>query len=81
MARIVVMALPIYTPDRRRFIAEKLDIDEQYLYQIARGIKVASPSLARSWHEIDPEARLCDLRPADWQAIWPELVTTTKQGA
>lgn len=67
------MALPSYTPERRREIALLLDIDEQYLYQVLRGLKTASPGLARKFNAIDPEASLRDLRPDDWQAIWPEL--------
>lgn len=67
------MPLPIYTADRRREIAEKLSIDEQYLYQIVRGLSTASPALARQLHKIDPTAALQELRPTDWQAIWPEL--------
>lgn len=70
------MALPTYTPERRREIAALLEIDEQYLYQVVRGLRVASPALARKYHEIDPLARLQDLRPDDWQAIWPELAAT-----
>lgn len=68
------MALPKYPPVRRREIAEKLQIDEQYVYQVFSGLRVASPALARRLHEIDPEARLQDLRPTDWQDIWPELI-------
>jgi len=67
------MALPQYTPDRRREIAVALGIDEQYLYQLSKELKTASPALARKWHEIDPEARLQDLRPDDWHEIWPDL--------
>ena len=76
MARIINMALPIYSPDRRREVAQKLEIDEQYLYQVAKGLRVASPALARKWHEIDPDADLKELRPDDWNLIWPELIGT-----
>lgn len=69
------MALPSYTPERRREIALQLGIDEQYLYQVTRGLKVLSPGLARQLNALDPEALLKDLRPTDWQAIWPELAT------
>ena len=68
------MALPKYTPDRRREIAAALKIDEQYIYQVFAGIKTASPALARQFHSIDNEARLQDLRPDDWREIWPELI-------
>lgn len=72
------MALPNYNPEKRREVALLLEIEEQYLYQIIRGLKVASPSLARRWHEIDESASLRELRPADWKAIWPELATPAK---
>lgn len=68
------MALPKYTPERRREIAAKLNVDEQYVYQVVSGLKTASPALARRLHEIDVGARLQDLRPDDWQEIWPELI-------
>lgn len=67
------MALPKYSPERRRQIAEALDIDEQYVYQVFAGLKTASPALARQLNGLDPEATLQDLRPNDWQTIWPEL--------
>jgi len=67
------MALPKYTPERRREIAAALGIDEQYVYQVFAGIKTASPALARQFHTLDPTARLQDLRPADWSQIWPDL--------
>lgn len=70
---MIAMALPNYTPDRRREVAADLSIDEQYLYQILRGLRTAAPALARRLNEIDPAARLQELRPDDWQAIWPEL--------
>lgn len=67
------MALPSYTPERRREVAAALEIDEQYLYQILRGLKTASPALAREFNRIDPSASLTDLRPDDWMRIWPEI--------
>ena len=72
-ARIIAMALPNYTPERRREIATELEIDEQYLYQVTRGLKTASPALAMGLHKIDPLATLQDLRPNDYAAIWPDL--------
>lgn len=76
------MTFPNYTPERRREIAASLEIDEQYVYQIVKGIRPPSPALARRFHEFAPDAQLQDLRPADWQIIWPELVnaTTTQAG-
>ncbi|MES2973402.1 MAG: hypothetical protein V4757_07325 [Pseudomonadota bacterium] len=70
------MALPTFTLERRREVAAQLGIEEQYLYQILRGLRVASPALARALNAIDRDARLEDLRPADWAAIWPELIAT-----
>jgi hypothetical protein len=71
------MALPNYTPERRREIARLLDVDEQYLYQITKGLKTASPALARKLHGIDPLAALQDLRPDDHLSIWPHLKKRT----
>lgn len=68
------MALPTHTPERRREIALQVGIDEQYLYQICRGLKTASPALAMGIHQVDPACGLRDLRPDDWHLIWPELV-------
>lgn len=67
------MPLHQHAPARRREIASALGIDEQYAYQIMRGIKTASPALARAWIDQSPEDRLWDLRPDDWHLIWPEL--------
>lgn len=68
------MAIPTYTPERRREIAQQLRIDEQYVYQITRGLKTASPALAKQFNQADPDALLWDLRPNDWHVIWPELI-------
>ena len=51
-----------------------LNVSEQYLYQVLRGLSTARPSLARQLHGLDPEMLLWDLRPHDWHVIWPELV-------
>lgn len=70
------MALPNYTLDRRREVAALLGIEEQYLYQIFRGLRAAAPALSRSLNHLDPDAKLWDLRPDDWHRIWPELIGT-----
>lgn len=70
------MSIPSYAPGKRREIALRVGIDEQYLYQIARGLKTASPALARQISLADPSVRLWQLRPGDWHLIWPELVGT-----
>jgi DNA-binding transcriptional regulator YdaS (Cro superfamily) len=67
------MPKPNYTPEHRHRIAALLQIDEQYLYQIVRGLKTASPALARKIHEIDASFKLEDLRPNDYWIIWPDL--------
>jgi hypothetical protein len=67
------MALPTYSAERRREIATQLGIDEQYIYQVMKGLRMASPALARKLHDLDPSAELKDLRPNDWLDIWPEL--------
>lgn len=72
------MALPQYTAARRHEIATALDVDEQYVYQLVRGLKTASPALAMRLHTLDPEAKLQDLRPDDWNIIWPELAEPAK---
>jgi DNA-binding transcriptional regulator YdaS (Cro superfamily) len=75
------MALPSYTPERRREVAAALEIEEQYLYQILRGIRTASPALARELNRIDSSFSLSDLRPDDWMRIWPELARPKRSKA
>lgn len=75
------MTLPIYTPEDRRRIADALNVDEQYLYQLCKGIRIASAPLARAWNKADPKASLSDIRPDDWHLIWPELAKKRKQEA
>ena len=70
------MPLTQHSPSRRKEIAQSLGIDDQYAYQISKGIRTASPALARSWNEIEPSDALWDLRPDDWHRIWPELIDT-----
>lgn len=67
------MNIPNYTRSQRLAMAAKLGIDEQYLYQIGRGFRQASPALARQIHALDARMPLQWLRPDDWQKIWPEL--------
>ncbi|WP_382155379.1 hypothetical protein [Hydrogenophaga sp. ANAO-22] len=68
------MALPSYPAEKRREIASRLGIEEQYLYQITRGLKTAGAALAKQLNTVDPAAQLWDLRPDDWHLIWPELI-------
>lgn len=67
------------TPTQRQEIAEKCGIAEQYLYQVFTGRKVPSPELSVSIEQITKGAvTRKELRPKDWQAIWPELVIKRK---
>jgi hypothetical protein len=51
----------------------------EYIYQIMRGIKTASPALAKQINAADANAQLADLRPDDWHLIWPELAETARK--
>jgi DNA-binding transcriptional regulator YdaS (Cro superfamily) len=73
------MALPQYTPEQRRLLADAVGVDEQYIYQIMRKLKTASPALAKQINAADENAQLCDLRPDDWHLIWPELAKPTQE--
>jgi DNA-binding transcriptional regulator YdaS (Cro superfamily) len=63
------------TPDERRQLAEKVGINEQYLYQCLTGRREMSASEAVRV-EMETGGRLgrkmvCQ---GSWQSIWPELV-------
>lgn len=73
------MALPTYSAERRRELAAQLGVDEQYIYQIMRGLKTASPALAKQINAADANAQLADLRPDDWHLIWPELAKPARK--
>lgn len=68
------MPLADRPPAQRRILAASLSIDDQYAYQIIKGIRTASPALARQWHEVEPSDSLWALRPDDWFLIWPYLI-------
>jgi DNA-binding transcriptional regulator YdaS (Cro superfamily) len=63
------------TPDERRQLAEKVGINEQYLYQCLTGRREMSASEAVRVEQAS-EGRLTRkmVCQASWQAIWPELV-------
>jgi DNA-binding transcriptional regulator YdaS (Cro superfamily) len=63
------------TPDERRQLAEKVGINEQYLYQCLTGRREMSASEAVRV-EIESEGRLNRkmLCQESWKGIWPELV-------
>jgi len=63
------------TPDERRQLAEKVGINEQYLYQCLTGRREMS-----AWEAVrveqQSEGRLTRkmVCQGSWQSIWPELV-------
>jgi len=63
------------TPDERRQLAEKVGINEQYLYQCLTGRREMSASEAvRVEQETGGKISRKMLCQGSWQAIWPELV-------
>lgn len=62
-------------PDERRQLAEKVGINEQYLYQCLTGRREMSASEAvRVEQASDGRLTRKMVCQASWQAIWPELV-------
>lgn len=63
------------SPDERRQLAEKVGINEQYLYQCLTGRRDMSASEAVRV-EMASDGRLTRqmLCQESWQSIWPELV-------
>ena len=63
------------TPDERRQLAEKVGINEQYLYQCLTGRREMSASEAVRV-EMASDGRLTRkmLCQESWRGIWPELV-------
>lgn len=73
-------AMNKFSPSDRLAIAAKCGIAEQYLYQVFTGRKIASPELCVSIEKATSgQVTRQELRPADWQAIWPELAKRTKK--
>lgn len=63
------------TPDERRELAEKVGINEQYLYQCLTGRREMSASEAvRVEQETGGRLHRKMLCQDSWGAIWPELV-------
>lgn len=62
-------------------MADRLVINEQYIYQITSGIRIASPVLAKQINTQYPDCSLIDLRPNDWRILWPELAEPAKARA
>lgn len=62
-------------PAERRRIAEKVGVNEQYLYQCLTGRRDMNPAEARRIEdEINGELMRWDLCQSTWRGIWPELV-------
>jgi DNA-binding transcriptional regulator YdaS (Cro superfamily) len=68
------------TPERRRELAQKLRINEQYLYQCLTGRRNMSAEEA-SRLEIASAGELSrkDLCQGNWRRIWPELTRGTSE--
>ena len=63
------------TPDERRQLAEKVGMNEQYLYQCLTGRREMSASEAvRIEQESQGRVSRKMLCQGCWQLIWPELV-------
>ena len=64
-------------PDRDA-LAKKSETSVGHLQNVAYGYRPCSPEMAVLLERNTGNAvTRRDLRPDDWQAIWPELVTTT----
>lgn len=67
------MAFPKLNLQQREELAQKLGIGQHYIYMIQSGRRpVIGAALARQLNQLDPRFELKDLRPDDWQIIWPE---------
>ena len=67
------------TPTERRELAEKLGLNEQYLWQCLAGKRDMNPTTARRL-EVETAGRLRrqDLCQKTWRGIWPELTDPAK---
>ncbi len=65
------------SPSERKSWAEKLNLNEQYLYQCLTGRRDMSPTEARKV-EMDSGGALTRqmLCQKTWRGIWPELIGT-----
>lgn len=70
------------TPARRRELAEKYRLSEQYLYQCLTGRRDMNPAEARRVEQesngVLSRQMLCQ---KTWMGIWPELSPTPEQSA
>lgn len=69
--------MDIISAEERRALAEKVGLDEQYLYQCLTGRKDMRPKQAvRVERESGQRLRVWHLRSNDWFEIWPHLIGT-----
>lgn len=60
---------------RAASLAAELGISPSYLSQMANGLSPISPErCVEIWRKTGGYVTRQDLRPDDWQRIWPELV-------
>jgi DNA-binding transcriptional regulator YdaS (Cro superfamily) len=65
----------IITADERRQLAEKVGINEQYLYQCLTGRRdMSAIEAVRVEQETDGRVGRKMVCQGSWQSIWPELV-------
>jgi DNA-binding transcriptional regulator YdaS (Cro superfamily) len=66
------------TPDERRQLAEKVGINEQYLYQCLTGRREMSAwEAVRVEQQTEGRVNRKMVCQGSWQSIWPELVEQT----
>jgi len=64
------------TPDERRQLAEKVGMNEQYLYQCLTGRREMSAwEAVRIEQETEGRVSRKMVCQGSWQSIWPELVS------
>jgi DNA-binding transcriptional regulator YdaS (Cro superfamily) len=68
----------VFTPDDRRRLARLVGVNPATLYQAltAKGAGFAPAECVRIERQSNLELRRWDLRPNDWDLIWPELIDT-----
>ena len=70
------------TPAEREALAKKCDASARSLMNVAYGARACGPVLAANL-EVHSKGVVTrrELRPNDWQAIWPELKRKAKAAA
>jgi len=64
------------TPDERRQLAEKVGMNEQYLYQCLTGRREMSAwEAVRIEQQTEGRVNRKMVCQGSWQSIWPELVS------